>query len=533
MLYPYEKPIERGKTRKANMKIRNRYFAIFLAALLCVTFLTGCAPKRTTAETEEITFGVDVAKYQGVIDWQQVADSGIDFAMVRVGYRTMADGELREDPSARYNLQEASRAGVSLGVYFFSTAVSEEEAKQEAEWVIKLIAPYPITYPVVYDCEGYTAEDSRQNMLTKAERTDIALAFLATVEEYGYEGMFYSSRNELHNEKQWDVSRIDGDYKIWVAQYPEQPYPQTEASSYYGLHHMWQYTTEGNVPGIPENVDMNIAYFGYDGIEKPRSKKTPEVVAPDLDALMDFRSVDEQVTAKESTNLRNVPSQGEDSHVLFTLQNGQQARRIGVSSSGWSKLEYEGLVCYAVSSYLTSDLYGYSPTGQTDNDGIETEFTPVSYQVTAKEKVNLRRLPSVEREDATVITQLVKGDIADCVGVSDNGWSKLNYKGTVCYAVSSYLTQVSGASAQPEEKPGSGEIETVFEPITDRVTAKKEVNLRRKPSVQDPEAVVVATIYAGDIVQRTGINRDVGWSRVVYNGEVLYCVSSYIKVVSE
>lgn len=510
------------------MKKRNisllRVLAMTAAVLL---LLCGCGNSRTTKETDTTTFGIDVARYQGIIDWQQVADSGIDFAMVRVGYRTQVDGEMKEDSCARYNLQEASKVGVSLGAYYFSTAVTEEEAIEEAEWVVQLIERYPITYPVVYDCEGYEETDSRQYSLSKEERTDIALAFLKTIEKHGYEGMFYSSRNELHNEAKWEVSRIAEDYKIWVAQYPDQPYPLTPESTYFDEHHMWQYSTVGEVPGISQNVDMNVAYFGYDGIEKPRSSKKPEEVEADVEALLNFQEVDEQVTAKEETNLRSAPSQGTDSQVLYTLQNGQIARRVGICDSGWSKLEFEGNIYYAKSSLLTRDLE-WEPSGgvQQDDDGIETEFTPVSYQVTAKNAVNLRKLPSVEREDAVVITQLKKGQIAACVGVSDNGWSKLNYNGTICYAVTSYLTEVSSGSAQTQTD--DGEIQTEFEEINDRVTPKIEINLRALPSVTDPGAIVVATIKNGEVVTRTGINRDVGWSRVIYNGQTLYCVNQYL-----
>lgn len=503
-----------------------------LAVLLAVAMgISGCGYSRTTQETDETTYGIDVAKYQGNIDWSQAAASGIDFAMVRVGYRTMVDGVIYEDSSARYNLQEASRAGISLGAYFFSTAVSAEEAQEEAEWVAEFIAKYPITYPVVYDCEGYLAPDSRQNSLTVEERTDIALAFLEAIEEYGYEGMFYSSRNELHNEAQWEVSRIEEDYKIWVAQYPAEPYPLTEESTYYDEHHMWQYTTEGSVPGISQPVDLNVAYFGYDGVEEPRDKKAPEEVGPNVEALMNFQEVDEQVTAKEETSLRDAPSQDEDSHVLYTLRNGQIARRIAVSDNGWSKLEFEDNIYYAVSSYLTTDLSGDGgdESDQDPDDGIQTQFTAVNEQVTAKDVVNLRLLPSVEHEDADVIAQLENGDIATCVGVSDNGWSKLIYNGTTCYAVSSYLTPVSSASANAA--PEDDGIQTEFEEINDRVTAKVEVNLRALPSVTEAGAVVVATIKNGDIVTRTGINRDLGWSRVVYNGQTLYCVSSYVTTV--
>ena len=520
------------------MTHRKRLFVITLILLVFLLCLCGCSKERVTQEIETTAIGIDVAKYQGIIDWQQVADSDIDFAFVRVGYRTIADGQLREDPSARYNLQEASKAGISLGVYFFSTAVTEEEALEEARWVASFVAKYPITYPVVYDCEGYSDPESRQYSLTKRERTDIALAFLEEVQRLGYEGMFYSSRNEMYNENQWEVSRIEENFKIWVAQYPDQPYPSTPESSYFGTHHMWQYSTEGSVPGIEENVDMNVAYFGYDGIEPPKDSKAPEEVLPDLETFMDFQETDEMVTAKVETNLRNIPSQGDDSHILFTLKNGEYAHRIAVSNSGWSKLEYEGLVCYAVSSYLTTDAQASSASAVPENhDGISTQFSPVNYQVTAKDKVNLRTIPSVEREDSQVIAQLKKGDTATCIGVSDNGWAKLDYKGTICYAVNSYLVKVAGDSDEPapteQHSSDTNEVETKFEEINDRVTPKVEVNLRRLPSVEDPRAVVVASIKNGEIVQRTGINRDVGWSRVIYNGEVLYCVSSYVKVVSE
>lgn len=496
------------------------------ALLLCMLLLSGCDNGRTTKETDETTFGIDVSRYQGTIDWPQAAGSGLDFAMIRVGYRSMDDGTIKEDPNARYNLQEAAAAGIGIGVYFFSTAVNETEAAEEAAWVADLIAPYPITWPVVYDCEGYGDPDSRQYGLDKKTRTDNALSFLESIEKCGYEGMFYSSRNEMEEEAKWEMSRIDPEYKVWVAQYPAEPYPGTQQSSYSGDHHMWQYTTDGIVPGISANVDMNICYFGYDGIEKPKSDETPEPVGPNPEAMHDFRSVSEQVTAKEETNLRDVPSQDVDSRVLYTLKNGEWAERIAVSSTGWSKVIFEGNVYYAVSSYLTTDLYS-TPSSASADDGIETEFTPVSYTVTAKQKVNLRKLPSVEREDATVIAQLKNGDTATCIGVSDNGWSKLIYSGTTCYAVSSYLTTVSGSAAPAEDDGG---IQTQFEVVNDRVTAKDEVNLRKLPSVTDPDAVVVAKLRNGDIVTRTGINYDVGWSRVVYNGMTLYCVSSYLEM---
>lgn len=499
---------------------------LLLASVLYVLSGCGVKVKRVTQETDQVTMGIDVAKYQGTIDWQQLAENGLDFAMIRIGYRTMSDGVIEEDNNGRYNLQEASKAGIPIGAYFFSTAITEEEAQEEARWTANFIAKYPITYPVVYDCEGFRDPESRQYGMSNEARTNVALAFLNTMNQLGYEAMFYGSKNEM--ELFWDMERIEKRHKVWVAQYPEEPYPATAESSYGGKHQMWQYTREGEIPGIETPVDMDICYFGYDGIEPAKDPVPAEEVKPDPEALMRFSAVSEQVTAKVETNLRDMPSQDADSQVLYTLKNGEIAERIAVSDSGWSKLSYQGNIYYAVTSYLTTDLDDDANAGDTelDENGIKTRFDVRNEEVTAKKEVNLRKLPSVEREDATIIGQLKNGDVATCIGVSDNGWSKLVYNGETCYAVTSYLMPANGDDVQ-ETKP-AGEIQTQFEECSDRVTAKLEVNLRSIPSVEDPRCVVVATLKHGEVVTRTGINRDVGWSRVEYNGQTLYCVTQYL-----
>lgn len=410
-----------------------RFF--FLAFMLLGLFLTGCKSDDSgVKQTDDTTIGIDVARYQGTIDWSQVAQDGIDFAMIRVGYRANEDGAIIADSNARYNMQEAQKYGVKMGVYFFSTAVSEEEAIEEANWVADFISQYSVTYPVAYDCEGYASPESRQYGLSKHQRTDFAMAFLKTMEERGYEAMFYASKNEMTLNANWEVSRIEKKYKIWVAQYPEIPYPETESSSYNDTHHMWQYTTDGVVAGIEPNVDLNVAYFGYDGIKAPLNPEKPEEAFPDVEALMDFEKVNENVTAKDETNLRNMPSQGEESLVLYTLQNGEVAVRIGISDSGWSKVTYNGETYYAVSSYLTTDL---------SHIHIDTQFETVSEQVTAKELANLRNIPSTTREDSVVEAQLVHGAIAIRTGINnDVGWSRVVYDGKILYCVSSLLEVV-------------------------------------------------------------------------------------------
>lgn len=400
---------------------------------------------EAAAETDEITFGIDVARYQGTIDWAQVAASGVDFAMVRVGYRMDGSREIVADSNARYNMQEAQKNGIKLGAYFFSTAVSEEEARAEADWTADYIAQYQITYPVAFDCEGFERESSAQYGLSAARRTDIAIAFLNRIYERGYTPMFYSSMHEMTGDAAWETSRIEKNYRIWVSQYPSAPYPQTEKSSYGGVHAMWQYTNRGTVAGISQPVDVNIAYFGYEGTAGAQSEETPEEAAADVEALMPFTAVEEEVTAKDSTNLRNIPSQGDDSTVVYTLKNGETVKRTGVSDSGWSRLIYNDQTVYAVSSYLTTDLGYQAPKqevqeGAGSGDGLKTKFADRNEQVTAKIEVNLRALPSVTNPDAVVVVVLHNGEYATRTGINeDYGWSRVEYNGQTLYCISSYL----------------------------------------------------------------------------------------------
>ena len=399
----------------------------------------------SVAETNQVTIGIDVARYQGTIDWAQVAASGIDFAMVRVGYRADTSREIVADTNAKYNMQEAQKNGIKIGAYFFSTATTAEEAKAEADWVADYISRYRITYPVAFDCEGFDQPGSAQYNLTNAERTDIAIAFLQEIYNRGYTPMFYASMGELTANAKWDTARIENTYRIWVSQYPSVPYPETARSSYSGIHAMWQYTNRGTVAGIARPVDVNVAYFGYEGTAEAVDPDTPEEVAPDVEALMKFTEVNETVTAKNSTNLRNIPSQGDDSAIVYTLKNGETAARTGVSDSGWSRLNFNGQTVYAVSSYLTTDLQYQPPVqeqeGAGSGDGLKTKFVDRNEQVTAKIEVNLRALPSVTNPDATVVAVLHNGEYVTRTGINeDYGWSRVDYNGQTLYCISSYLT---------------------------------------------------------------------------------------------
>lgn len=395
--------------------------------------------KTSQYETDEITTGIDVSEFQGNIDWKAVADSGIDFAMIRVGYRGMKNGEIKEDACAKYNLQEASKNGLKIGAYFFSTAVTEEEAKEEAEWTKNLLSGYPVTYPVAYNCEGFQNPSSRQFDLSVEERTKLADAFLKSIEEGSYTGMFYAAKNELDDNNLWNADDLSLNYRIWVAQYSDQTWPEKTKSDYTGDHVMWQYTNQGKLDGIKGAVDFNVAYFGYSQSQQAVDENGAEQVEANVEVGVNFTEVEEQVTAKDEVNLRSTMEQGSDDNIVGSMKNGETAVRTGVGNNGWSRIIYNGQTVYCVSNYLTTDLSYVTP--QETESEFKTKFTDVSENVTAKEVTNLRNRPSVE-SPSEVIAELKNGEVIVRTGVSNEGWSRVEYNGQTLYCISSYLEVV-------------------------------------------------------------------------------------------
>ena len=202
------------------------------------------------------------------------------------------------------------------------------------------------------------------------------------------------------------------------------------------------------------NSDFSFLYWEYGDMMLRRTLRLLDryyecgeygvLPAPNIEEGHAFREVKETITAKNATNLRNMPSQGEDSKVMVTLKNGQTATRIGISDTGWSKVEYEGEVYYAVSNYLTTDLTkptpAPTPTTAPVDDGIKTVFTPCEELVSPKMEVNLRALPSVTHPEAVVVVKLPYGAVVKRTGINtDVGWSRVEYEGQTLYCVSSYV----------------------------------------------------------------------------------------------
>ena len=468
--------------------------------------------------------GIDVSKWQGKIDWQKVKNSGIEFAFIRIGYRG-EDGSIYKDDNADYNIQQAQKAGVLVGVYFFSTAVSETEAKEEAQWTLQAIEGYKISYPVVYDCEGYKNSMSRMFSLSAEQRTNNAMAFLNTVSNAGYDAMFYGAHGEIGNEVYWDIAKIEKEYKVWVAHYSAVAYPEKDKPDYEGKCAAWQYTNKGRVDGISGNVDMVVCYFTKKEAAAKNASAAPATAkAPLTDEEKLYTAVNEQVTAKEVTNLRTGATT--KSNIVAALKNGEVATRIGVGKNGWSKLQYNGQTVYAITSYLTTDLAAKetttTPTQQKDIVAGH-EFTPKSDKVTAKEYVNLRALPTTDSES---VGKLNSGEFLERTAVSNKGWSRLIYNGQTVYAVTSYLSNEVVTPTTPTTPTTPPTSSDGYSSVDEQVTAKEETNLRTQPTTGEGSTVVY-TLKKGEYVRRIGVHTN-GWSKLEYNGQTVYAITSYL-----
>lgn len=197
--------------------------------------------------------GVDISKFQDYVDFVKVKKAGIDFVMIRLGARGYGTGQLILDEYFQDNIKRATDAGLQVGVYFYSQAISEAEAIEEANMVIENLGEYAISYPVAYDMERVENDTARTDILTRDEKTTIAKAFLDTIAAAGYKTMLYGNKEWLI--KQIDMSKLTA-YDVWLSQAADIPdYPYRFS--------MWQYSYEGFVDGITGYVDMNISFVNY------------------------------------------------------------------------------------------------------------------------------------------------------------------------------------------------------------------------------------------------------------------------------
>lgn len=197
------------------------------------------------------TEGIDVSSYSGDIDWKKVKESGIDFAMIRVGGRGYGDsGEMYTDERALEYINGAKAEGIKIGAYFFSQAISTEEAVEEADYVKTILGDIKLDYPVAYDWEIIKDDDARTDNVSASQATECARAFCDRVKENGYTPIIYSPSRELYFK--YDLSRL-ADIDIWYCEYANVP-------TFYYEFSMWQYSATGSVDGIEGTVDLNICF---------------------------------------------------------------------------------------------------------------------------------------------------------------------------------------------------------------------------------------------------------------------------------
>lgn len=195
--------------------------------------------------------GIDISSYSGDVDWNKVKDSGVDFAIIRIGGRGYGDeGSLYTDDRALEYIEGAQNAGIKVGGYFFSQAINTEEAVEEADYVKSVLGDIKLEFPVAYDWEIIKDEDARTDSVSAAEATNCARAFCDRIVELGYKTMIYSPSRELYFK--YDLSRL-ADIDIWYCEYSDVP-------NFYYRFSMWQYSSTGRVDGIDADVDMNICF---------------------------------------------------------------------------------------------------------------------------------------------------------------------------------------------------------------------------------------------------------------------------------
>lgn len=198
--------------------------------------------------------GVDVSKYQGFVDYNKLKKAGVSFVMIRIGARGYGSGQLILDEYFADNIKGATDAGLSVGAYFFSQAITTEEALEEVALIVEALEGHTLTYPVAFDMESIPGDNARIDNLTKIEKTDIASVFLNGIKEAGYKPIIYGK-------KEWLLTKIDltklTEYDVWLAQVettPDFPYE----------FDMWQYSTSGKIDGIAGKADLNISFIDYD-----------------------------------------------------------------------------------------------------------------------------------------------------------------------------------------------------------------------------------------------------------------------------
>ncbi len=296
--------------------------------------------------------GVDVSKYQRDIDWELAANDGISFAIVRIGYRGYGNGALMSDPYCMTNLAGAAAAGLDTGVYFFSQALTVEEAIEEANYVLSELQGFSLTLPVYIDMEDVPDPTARTNIteLTNVQRTEICQAFCSVIEAGGYDAGVYANSFYLSNKL--DAEALAKDYSIWLAHY-------TTESYYTGDYQMWQYADEGSVSGIySQAVDMNVRYsrkVGY--VADALSIEIGQGVSPVLygDSILSYRSSDPDIAIVDRNGVITGVGKGTVQITAISSNGSSDSIEITINKSETPTFNYADMIYSKLANPLSGD----------------------------------------------------------------------------------------------------------------------------------------------------------------------------------
>lgn len=355
------------------------------------------APVKEYKKPQNAYFGgIDVSSHNGAIDWAKVKASGVEFAMIRCGYRGYLTGKIVTDATFNYNIENAYKNGIDVGVYFYSTATNEQEALEEAAYVIERIKEVAakgvrLTYPVAYDFEEFYNKDTRSRAkgLEAAQISANTTAFLDFIKAQGYTPMLYASKNSI--KEHW-APGMAAKYNFWLAHY-------TEATEYDGKFFMWQYTSGGSVDGIPGRVDLDVCGFETG------------------DNLPQFL-----VCKKEGVSAYSKPEDG--SEVLLTLEKDTIYLCRNTFTGRYKEIKISDKYYYVLASELTK---------------IPFEKSEEEYK-TADETV----LYSKPFDDTYKTDIIIKADVAVTVtGIWTDKWAEIEYDKRIYYIKTDKLKKVS------------------------------------------------------------------------------------------
>ena len=337
-----------------------------------------------TQHWEALSYGIDVSSHNGKIDWKKVAAAGVEFVMIRCGYRGYVTGKIVQDAYFEENIRGAAENGISVGVYFYSTAISEEEARKEAAWVCQLLDDkadegIKLLFPVAYDFEEFFNKNkSRAENLSRRQLTKNTIAFLNYVATSGYNPMLYASKSSITD--YWDFDAIK-DYDFWLAHY-------VESTNYTGEYAMWQYTSRGKVDGIKGYTDLNMSFYRYTYPSEP------------VECI------------KSSAIVYNGYSgyAGEGGMIV----SGVLYERIRMLITGWSEIRYNGLIGYVKTEELK-----------------KAEFTECNDTITLNTDKTVYSM-SVENSDYR-LGSVTKGSKIIVVATYKNKWYEFIYNGQKAY----------------------------------------------------------------------------------------------------